>query len=36
MTRDRVGFAGTTAYHVPEGILAIYGPSRPPAYMTRP
>jgi hypothetical protein len=23
--------SGTTAYHVPEGILAIYDPSRPPA-----
>ena len=23
--------SGTTAYHVPEGILAIYDPARPPA-----
>jgi len=23
--------SGTTAYHVPEGILAVYDPARPPA-----
>jgi hypothetical protein len=23
--------SGTTAYHVPEGVLAIYDPARPPA-----
>ena len=29
--RSRTAPCGTTAYHVPEGILAIYDPSRPPA-----
>jgi hypothetical protein len=29
--------SGTTAYHVPEGILAVYDPTRPPpANTTRP
>ena len=29
--------SGTTAYHVPEGILAVYDPTRPPpANSTRP
>jgi hypothetical protein len=28
--------SGTTAYHVPEGILAIYDPSRPPGRHRRP
>ena len=26
--------SGTTAYHVPEGVLAIYDPARPPAATT--